>query len=177
MTEQFKQPLDPNIELIELMRAREKREAREAEIREKDRIEVAEAHERRVEVRKAGDQFYWDQLHLKQSQCDHRKGTAGPGPKAKHIDYMVSRHVFANSVTQIKCLKCKHRSFPGDTKEKCHGTMENFMANRKAKRPPQLPNLTRLSYNEFYNMTLEENTSNKETRAEIITAGPQPVTA
>lgn len=173
MTEQLKQQPD---ELLELMRRREEREAKEFNRIESERAAEKEAHERRVLVRMEGDKFYWTELHKRQSRCDHRKGTAGPGPKAKHIDYMVSRHVFANGVTQIKCLKCKHKSFPGDTKQLCHGSMDAFIANTKSKKGPQLPNPTKLSYNDFYNMTLEENTTNKETRAEIVTQGPQPVT-
>ena len=164
-------------ELLALMRKREEREAREADRLDGERQNAKEDHDRRVIVRMEGDKYYWSQLHLKQSRCDHRKGTAGPGPKAKHIDYMVSAHTFANSVTQIKCLKCKHKSFPGDTKALCHGSMDAFVANTKSKKGPQLPNPTKLSYNDFYNMTLEENTTNKPTRAEIVTKGPELVTA
>jgi len=166
----------PDNELLDLMRKREERESKEAARLETERADAKEAHERRVITRMEGDKFYWTQLHARQARCDHRKGTSGPGPKAKHIDYMVSRHTFVNSVTVIKCLKCRHRSFPGDTKALCHGSMDAYIANMKAKHGPQLPNPTKLSYNDFYNMTLEENTTNKETRAEIITQGPQPVT-
>ena len=158
------------------MRKREERESKEADRLEAERKQKNEDHERRVMSRMEGDKFDWTQLHLRQSRCDHRKGTAGPGPKAKHVDYMVSRHTFVNQVTVIKCLKCKHKSFPGDTKTLCHGSMDAYVANVKSKKGPQLPNPTKLSYNDFHQFTLEENTTNKETRAEILTQGPQLVT-
>jgi hypothetical protein len=165
----------PN-ELLELMRAREQREAQQFAEAQEEKRASKEQHERRVETRKRGDQFYWTELFKTQSRCDHRKGTSGPGPKTKEIDYMVSRYTFANGITQIKCLKCKHKSFPGDTKAVCHGSMENYFANVKAKKGPQLQNPTKLSYNDFYNMTLEENTTNTPGRAEMVTQGPQIVT-
>lgn len=172
MTEQA-----PGNELVELMRKREERESKEFERQEGERKEQRDAHDRRVISRMEGDKFYWTEMFDRQSRCDHRKGTSGPGPKAKHIDYNVSRHVFANGVTQIKCLKCKHKSFPGDTQSLCHGSMDAYIANTKSGKGPQLKNPTKRSYNDFYNMTLEENTTNKETRAEIVTKGPQLVTA
>jgi hypothetical protein len=171
MTEELKP--NPNTELIELMRQREVRDAREYERVEAERATAKEEHGRRVEVRKAGDKYYWTELHARQARCDHRKGTSGSGPKAKHIDYDVSRHVFANGVTQIKCLKCKHKSLPGDTKALCHGSMDSYVLNLKSKKGPHLPNPTKLSYADWYNMTLEENTTNRETRAEIITKAPE----
>jgi hypothetical protein len=159
--------------LLEIMIQKEAREEKEYLAREAERIQLKEDHQRRVETRKAGDAFGWEQDFKRKANCDHRKGTSGPGPKAKHIDYDISRHVFANGVTQIKCLKCRHRAFPGDTKEKCHGTMDNYVANVRAKKGPQLPNPTKRSYQDWHVMTLEENTTNKETRAEIITQAPQ----
>jgi hypothetical protein len=173
MTDELKQ--QPN-ELLELMRSREQREAREFEERQEEKRVRTEEHSRRVETRKRGDKFYWTQLFQTQSRCDHRKGTSGPGPKTKEIDFMVSRHTFANGLTQIKCLKCKHKSFPGDTKALCHGSMEAYLENTKSKKGPQLQNPTKLSYNDFYNMTLEENTTNTPSRAEMLTKGPELVT-
>jgi hypothetical protein len=174
MTDDLKQP-QPN-DLLELMRKRELREAQEFEERQESKRAEKESHDRRVETRKAGDTFYWTELFKAQSRCDHRKGTSGAGPKSKVVDYMVSRHTFVNGVTPIKCLKCKHRAFPGDTKALCHGSMDAYIANTKAKKGPQLPNPTKLSYSDWYTMTLEENTTNKPSRAEMLMPAAEPVT-
>lgn len=176
MTDESKQPLSTEEKLLAIMAKREERESAEAERVAAQRADTEAAHERRVDARKAGDKFVWDELYKTQARCDHKKGTSGAGPKTKITDYMVSRHVFANGLTQIKCLKCKHKSYPGDTKQLCHGSMDAYYANVAAKRGPQLPNPTKLSYNDFHIMTLEENTTNKPSRAEMLTQGPQPVT-
>lgn len=176
MTEDLKQQPNENAELLKLMRQREEREAKIFAEQQAEKQELKAAHDRRVAVRKAGDKYYWEQLYLNQSRCDHRKGTQGPGPKTKELDYMVSRHTFNNGVTQIKCLKCKHKAFPGDTKAMCYGSMEAYWADRKDKKGPQQKNPTKLSYNDWYNMTLEENTTNKPSRAEMVTQGPALVT-
>jgi hypothetical protein len=173
MTDDLKQ--SPN-ELLDLMRAREKREAQEFEEKQEEKRVRTEEHNRRVDTRKRGDAFGWKQLFDTQSRCDHRKGTSGPGPKTKVLDYNVSRHAFANGVTYIKCLKCKHKAFPGDTKAMCHGSMDAYTENLKSKKGPQLPNPTKLSYNDWYVMTLEENTTNTPSRAEMLTRGPEVVT-
>lgn len=170
------EPLSTEEKLFQIMAKREARESAEAERLAAERADIEAAHQRRVDARKAGDKFIWDELFKTQSRCDHRKGTSGPGPKTKEVDYMVSRHVFANGVTQIKCLKCKHKAFPGDSKQLCHGSMEAYFANTKAKQGPKLQNPTKLSYNDWHIMTLEENTTNKPSRAEMLTQGPQPVT-
>jgi hypothetical protein len=157
-------------ELLKLMRAREEREAREADRQERERVELAKAKDFRRERRVSIESFEREMAFKRKAACDHRKGTSGH-PKWKHVDYDISVHTFANGVTVIKCLKCKHKSFPGDTKELTAGTMENLMAKGK-----KVPNPTKLSYSDFYKMS-QDDTTNTPTRAEMITQGPQPVVA
>jgi hypothetical protein len=168
------EPMNPsshNEELLKLMRAREERESREAGFRDLERQKVEEEHEARVQRRKTGDAYMATEEAFRQSKCDHRKGTAGSGRKFKIVDYMMNRNTFQNGVTRIKCEKCRFRWFPGDTKEFVAGTMENCL-----KKIRKTPNPTRLSYNEVWGMTNEENTTNTPSRAEMVTTGPASVT-
>lgn len=162
--------LQPNERLLKIMEARELRESRESERLELERMEKEANHELRVTTQVTADNQMWDTLALNQSRCDHRKGTSGK-KKWKHIDFNVNRHILPNGVTRIKCMKCVYKAFPGDTAEKCSYTLENFMKSIK------VPNPTKLSYAQWYEMTLDENTTNTETRSEMVTQGPVPVTA
>lgn len=164
------QPLTPDQELLDLMRKKELREAKEYERKEGERAEAKAnftlrknrqiENDRQVDIAAAN----W------QARCDHRKGTSGK-KKWRHTDYMVERHTFPSGIVRIKCQKCRFKAFPGDTKEKCAYTLQNFMDGIK------VPNPTRLAYSNWYTMTLDENTTNTETRSEMVTQGPQPVTA
>jgi len=167
------QALTPDKEMLELLRAREKREAAIFEKQQKQELADEQARQFRKDTRKKNEEFEWGQIYKAQSLCDHRKGTS-KSPKAKHIDYDVFRHTFANRVVVVKCLKCKHKSFPGDTKEKCWGTMDNYTRGDRSK---MVKNPTRLSYAEWVAMTTEDNTTNKPSSAEIVTEGPQLATA
>lgn len=156
--------------MLVLMRKREEREAREAEKRELAELADMERKDFVKQARQKTEKFEWDQAQKVQSLCDHRKGTSGKGPKARHIDYDISVHTFNNGVMYVKCLKCKHKSFPGDSRELCAGTMDNFI--RKGKK---VPNPTKKSYNDWMLMAQEENTTNRPSTAEIITAKPTPM--
>lgn len=162
--------LAPDQEMLALLRKREEREAREFEQKELQRLEAEENLALRKQRRADGDRQMWDAAMAWQSRCDHRKGTSGK-KKWRHIDYDIGRHTFQNGLTVVKCFKCRFRSFPGDTREQCSYTDANF------KNGVKVPNPTKLSYKDWYTMTLDENTTNTETRSEMVTQGPQPVTA
>lgn len=162
--------LQPNDRLLKIMEARELREAKKFEIDEAKRRAEEDNYAVRVLRQEQNDHEMWNAVMLWQSKCDHRKGTTGK-KKWKHIDYMVDRHTLQNGTTRIKCQKCRFKAFPGDTAEKCSYTLENFMKGIKVVNP------TRLSYAEWYKLTLDENTTNTETRSEMVTQGPVPVTA
>lgn len=162
--------LSADQEMLHLLRKREEREAKQFEQDERKRIDAEENHKLRVESQKVNDAYPFTMALQWQAKCDHRKGTGGK-KKWRHIDYNVNRHTFPNGLTVIKCLKCKFRAFPGDTKDKCSYTLDNFKAGSK------VPNPTKKAYSEWYEMTMDENTTNTETRSEMVTQGPQPVIA
>lgn len=164
----------PNDRLLALMEQREKREQAQFEREEKEREQKKNDRDARLMNQMEQDAYVWTALAKMQSVCDHRKGTGlwpgkkPPGPKAKHIDYMISMHTFAGGVTYIKCLKCKHKAFRGDTREMCAGTMDNFIQKGK-----KVPNPTKLGWEDWFSMSQEENTTNKNSRAEVITSAPE----
>jgi len=163
------EPLNPSSEFLDLLRKQVELQAKEANRLEEERLTAAIEHEARVERRKQGDAYQASQETLAQSRCDHRKGTSGRGRKFKIVDYMMNRNTFQNGVTRIKCEKCHFKWFPRDTKEFVAGTMENCLKNIR-----KIPNPTKLSYIEAWNMTNEENTTNTPSRAEMVTSGPAP---
>lgn len=166
-------PLTPDQELLDLMRKKELREAKEFERKEVERA-AAETHFESKKNRQIEADTQVDIAAVAwQSRCDHRKGTAGK-KKWRHVDYMVDRHTLPNGTVRIRCQKCRFRAFPGDTKETCSYTLANFMLGAKR---VKIKNPTRLSYSDWYQMTLDENTTNTETRSEMVTQGPVPVTA
>jgi len=158
-------------QLLELMRLRELREAEEYSEKKQKQAAEKESYEFRRQRRLEGDRYTETQTLMRQSKCDHRKGTSGSGPKARHIDYMVSFHTFANGLQQIKCLKCKAKVHPGDTNAALTVNGEehkNHIFNPFTGKPG-------LGWEDAFKMTLEENTTNKLSRAEIITRAPTPL--
>jgi hypothetical protein len=173
MNDQQNRSLNPDQEMLDLMRKREVREARLFEQQELARKEQEDNFNLRRQRQAENDKQVFEAALSWQAKCDHRKGTGGK-KKWRHIDFMVSRHTFPNGVVQIKCMKCRFKAFPGDTQEMCSYTFENYMKGNKKK---MVPNPTGYSYAQWYQMTLDENTTNTETRAEMVTQGPVPVTA
>ena len=169
MNEQTK--LTPDQELLELMRRKELREAKEYDRLESERAEAKANYESRRNTQIEGDRQVFISAAQWQARCDHRKGTGGK-KKWRHIDYNLSRFTFPNGLTQIKCLKCRFKAYPGDTAELCSYTMENYLKGGK-----KVPNPSKLSYAQWYTMTLDENTTNTEARSEMVTQGPTPVTS
>jgi hypothetical protein len=164
--------LQPNDELLKIMRARELREAQRFEQEQAERQEKELGRKQRIATQVEQDKQVFIAAAEWQAKCDHRKGTSGK-KKWKHIDYMLSKHTFQNGVVQFKCLKCRFRAFPGDTREACSYNFENFM---KGKNKVKYPNPTGLSYADWFRM-FQDDTTNSETRSEMVVAGPVPVTS
>lgn len=168
MTDQ--QKLTPDQELLELMRRKEEREAKQWAKQLAKETQQEEHHDYLVKRQQTADSQEWEAAMSWQARCDHRKGTAGK-KKWRHVDYMIGIHTLPSGIQRINCQKCRFRAYPGDTADKCSYTLDNFMKGIK------VPNPTRLSYAKWYEMTLEENTTNTPTRSEMLTKGPVPVTA
>jgi hypothetical protein len=164
--------LQPNERLLKIMEARELREAEKFAIDQAERAEKEKNHAYRVGSQKQADAQYWISLTDWQRRCDHRKGTSGK-KKWRHVDNHVGRHIFQNGTVQIKCFKCRFKWYPGDTKEVCSFFLDNYM---KGKNRVKFENPTGMSYEEAYTMTLDENTTNTETRSEVVVQVPSPVT-
>lgn len=162
--------LTPDMELLDLMRKKELREAMEFERQQEERRSAKENYELRKHRQSVNDSQVFEAAASWQARCDHRKGTRGK-KKWRHVDFDVSLHVFPNGLGRVKCNKCRFMAFPGDTEKMCSYTHANFQAGKK------VPNPSRLSYAKWLDMTLEENTTNTSTRSEMITKGPEPVTA
>lgn len=160
----------PNDRLLKIMEARELREAKIFERQEQERAAKEANYEVHRQKQIDADKAVFTSLFLVQSRCDHRKGTSGKR-KWRHIDNMMDRHTLPNGLMRIKCQKCRMTWFPGDTPEKCSYTLDNWL-NKKTQ-----PNPTKISYAKAYDMTSDEWTTNTETRSEMVTQGPQPVTA
>jgi hypothetical protein len=165
--------VSPNEKLLKIMEAREMREAQRFAQEQAEREERENNRKARIATQVEQDKQVFIAAAEWQSRCDHRKGTGGK-KKWRHVDYMISRHTFQNGLTQIKCQKCRMKWYPGDTAEVCSYTMQNYLLG---KNKVKYVNPTKLSYAKAYEMTLDENTTNTETRSEMVTQGPTPVTA
>lgn len=160
--------LSPNDKLLALMEARERREAAIWAKQQEEELKKELDYEAKVNRRKSGDQYHQQQLEIRMSRCDHRKGTTGK-KKFKVLDYMLSRYTFQNGVMRIKCDKCKMRWFPGDTDLLCAGTIENYL-----KKIRKIANPTKLSYAQAWTLSSDDNTTNTPARAEMVTNAPVP---
>lgn len=152
MSEQNQQQQDIQQEMLELARRRELREAKSAEAQEAKEEEATKHYNSKLTARQKADAERAQIAVLKQSKCDHRKGTSHK-PKAKHIDYDMSRHTFHNNVTRVKCNKCQMKWFKGDTEKE-------LIRDRK-----KIPNHTGISYEQAFEMADSENTTNFPSKA------------